>query len=85
MFSTACDYEKRIRIRNMSMNANDFESFLFCPLVSSSEELAAELSDLSSFDYGPMEEFCAYALSGCDGNSAMRAAKYLINERTSKP
>ena len=49
------------------------------------EELAAELSGLSSFDYGPMEEFCAYALSGCDGNSARRAAKYLINERTSKP
>lgn len=79
MYSTAYEYENRIKSLNMSANAGDFDSFLFCPLVSSSEELADELLSVESYDFGPMEEFAASMLDGCDGNSSKRVVEYLLN------
>jgi CDP-glycerol glycerophosphotransferase (TagB/SpsB family) len=79
MYSTAYEYENRIKSLNISANALDFDSFLFCPLVRSSEELARELLTVESYDYGPMEEFAATVLDGCDGESAKRVVEYLYN------
>jgi CDP-glycerol glycerophosphotransferase (TagB/SpsB family) len=79
LYSTAYEYEVRIKLPNMSVNAGEFDSFLFCPLVRSSEELSRAIESMESYDYGPMEEFAATVLDGCDGESAKRVVEYLYN------
>ena len=83
MYSSAWDYEIRVKLPNMSANAGDFESFLFCPLVSSSEDLITALGDVDHYDFGPVEDFAAAMLDGCDGDSSKRVVEYLLRERMS--
>jgi CDP-glycerol glycerophosphotransferase (TagB/SpsB family) len=83
MYSTAFDYEIRVKVPNMSMNIRDFESFLFCPVIRSSKDLIDALKDVDSYDYGPMEAFAASMLDGCDGESSKRVVEYLLRERKS--
>ena len=80
VFSTATDYEEIIKFANMSMNANKFEDFLFCPLIRSSLDLSRALADLDHYDYGPVEAFRDKYFSWCDGHSVERVVKYLLKK-----
>ena len=81
VYSTAWDYERFIRSPNMTNNANRFESFLFCPVVQSSEELAEQLAHVDRYDYRPMRAFRERMLGGCDGHSVERVIRYLLEGR----
>ncbi len=84
-FSTAYDYEDRITVLNMSINANRFEDFLFCPVIRNSYELAEKLRNLDAYDYGPMKKFRDTYLTYCDGHSVERTVEYVkkvISEQT---
>ena len=79
MYSTAYDYESKMKDRNLSLNANDFDKFIFCPLVRSANELAEHLGRIEDYNYGPMEEFVRVNMRDCDGRSTERLVEYLIN------
>lgn len=79
MYSTAFDYENIIKVRNMSLNAEIFERHMFCPVISSSEELAKNLQDVEQYDFEPMESFCKEVMEGCDGKSADRVVSYILD------
>ena len=78
-FSTAFDYEERISVLNMSLNANRFEQYLFCPIVQNSYELAQQIAHLDTYDYTAMERFKKDYLTYCDGQSTARVADYVKN------
>lgn len=78
-YSTAFDFEKIIQSNNMSVNANFFESYLFCPVVKNSEELAAHLKEIDHYDYEPMERFRQEMFIDCDGKSVERVVNYVMD------
>ena len=78
MYSTIYDYKSKMKDRNLSLNANDFERFLFCPLVRSAYELAEHLDRIEDYDYGPMEEFVRVNMRDCDGRSTEPLVEYLM-------
>lgn len=81
-FSTADDYETVTRVDNMSLNGNQFDKFLFCPLVCSAEQLGKRIHDIQFYDYGPMDSFCRKMLTFCDGYSSERVVQYLMKPST---
>ena len=76
-FSTASDYEKVIMSGNMSENAPRFEQLLFCPIVETAEDLAAQLAKIDEYDYTKMERFANDFFGYCDGESASRVVSYI--------
>ncbi len=77
-YSTAYDFEKMIKSGNMSVNANCFEDYLFCPIVKSSEELARQLDGIDNYDYEPMDKFRKEMFADCDGESVARVVDYML-------
>ena len=80
VYSTADDYENFIQSSNMSVNANDFEKFLFCPLITSAEDLAEELKKIDEYDFKPMEKFREWMFGSCDGHSVERVIQFILND-----
>ena len=78
VYSTAYDYEKIIQSNNMSLNANSFEDYIFCPIVRSAEDLIKHLKQADEYDYAPMERFRNEMLTSCDGKSLKRVIDYLM-------
>lgn len=76
-FSTASDYEKVIMSGNMSENAPRFEQLLFCPIVETAEDLAAQLAKIDEYDYTKMDRFANDFFGYCDGESASRVVSYI--------
>ncbi|MCR4672243.1 MAG: CDP-glycerol glycerophosphotransferase family protein [Lachnospiraceae bacterium] len=80
VYSTAFDYEEVIKVTNMSVNARDFESFLFCPVVSGAVGLAKEIRARENYDYTAMEAFRERMFDGCDGHATERLVKYIAEK-----
>ena len=85
VYSTAYDYEDLIKVTNMSVNAKDFTSFLFCPVISSAPELAGKIRERESYDYSAMEEFRERMFDGCDGHATERLKEYIASKRLLNP
>ena len=62
----------------MAVSANDYDRYVFCPVVASSYELAEQLAHADEYDYTRMHEFKEEMLGGCDGRSNARIVEYLI-------
>ena len=80
VYSTATDYEAFTRNINITEKAQEFNKLLFCPLVSSSDDLAKEISHIDQYDYSMFEGFRNEMFSYCDGHSVKRMADYICNE-----
>ena len=80
-FSTAYDYEQVTQSGNMSINANSFEQFLFCPVIRTAPELAEHLKHIDQYDFTAMDAFKEEFLTMCDGHSTERIADYLTENR----
>ena len=81
LYSTAYDYEDYIKKNNMKCRANEFEEFLFCPVISSSKDLAEQLTILDEYDYTQQERFVGKMLTWCDGHSIDNVINYIKNNQ----
>lgn len=84
VYMTVGDFESTIRVGNMTLNANDFQSFIFGPIVRNSFDLAEQLQDVENYDYSKMESFRRRMFGGCSGHSVDSVMEYLLSDHTSK-
>lgn len=83
VYFTVYDYEQLIKSRNMDMGQN-FEEFIFGPVITTSLDLAKELKQVDTYDYSNMKAFRNKMLSGCDGKSVERVVDYLLDHTDTK-
>lgn len=78
VYSTAYDYERQFtKSPNLRVARENYDQLVFCPVVNSSAELAAELEKADSYDYDRLKEFAGRWMDGCDGKSIERVVNYI--------
>ena len=75
-YFTVSDYEEMIKSNNMGV-ANEFESYIYGPVVTTADDLARELKDVENYDYTRMRRFKEEMFAGCDGHSVDRVVELL--------
>lgn len=75
VFFTGYDFERKQRDINFM---RDISRILPFPLVRTSEQLAAMLSDLENYDRKPLDEFRSRYLTYCDGHVGERIVSYML-------
>ncbi len=76
VYFTVSDYEEMIKSNNMDVS-NEFESYIFGPIVTTAYDLASQLKQSDSYDYSRMRQFREEMFAGCDGSSVNRVVEYL--------
>ena len=79
LYSTAKDYETFMRRQNIADSGKQFEQMLFCPVITSAEELADEIRR-GIYDTSGIRAFCEQWFGNCDGHSAERMADYIAEK-----